>query len=165
VLPVEERGAATVPVGLELASFGRRAIGTLLDQILVMFPVVMAAVVVGIRPGDELGEDTVLVLGLAMVAVAFGYETVLVALTGRTVGKVATGTRVVRSDDGEAVGWFAAAQRSVVPLAFSSVPTLGLLLGGLVYAWAFVDPRRQGLHDKAAGTLVVRAGGTPDADR
>ena len=30
----------------------------------------------------------------------------------------------------------------------------GLSLG--VYLWAFFDPRRQGLHDKAAGTLVVR---------
>jgi uncharacterized RDD family membrane protein YckC len=163
VLPIEERDAATVPIGLELASLGRRAIGILLDQILVLLPIAIAAVLAGVRPGDEISDDTVLVLGIAMVAVAFGYETVLVALTGRTVGKVATGTRVVRSDDGEAVGWWAAAQRSVVPLAFSSVPTLGFLLGGLVYAWAVVDPRRQGLHDKAAGTLVVRAGGSPDA--
>ena len=164
MLPVDERGAANVPVGLELAPLGRRAIGLLLDQILVLLPVALAVALAGVRPGAEISEDMVLVLGLALVAVAFVYETVLVALTGRTVGKMATGTRVVRSDDGEAVGWFGAAQRSVVPLAFSSVPTVGFLLGGLVYALAVVDPRRQGLHDKAAGTLVVRADGAPDAE-
>jgi uncharacterized RDD family membrane protein YckC len=156
VQPVQDRDAPEVPAGLELATFGRRAIGTILDQVLVIVPVLIGAFVAGLRPGDEITDDTVLVLGASAVGLAFVYETIAIALTGRTVGKLVAGTRVVRRDDGERVGWFEAAQRSVVPLAASAVPDVGFLLGGFVYAMAFFHPLRQGVHDRAAGTIVVR---------
>src|SRR5205823_4560867 len=46
---------------------------------------------------------------------------------------------------------WAALLDAVVPLAMNVVPGLGLLAYGLI----LFDPLRQGLHDKAAGTVVV----------
>lgn len=149
---------AVVPAGFVLATIPRRALGALLDQLVVLVPVALGVVAWGYRPGDELGDDALLALNLATVAVAFVYETVLIARFGRTLGKVATGTRVVRAHDGTAVGWFAAAERAVVPLAFASVPEVGFALGAIVYSMALLGPLRQGLHDRAAGTLVVLNG-------
>jgi uncharacterized RDD family membrane protein YckC len=82
----------------------------------------------------------------------------MVAMLGRTVGKLATGTRVVRQTDGGSVGWWAALQRAMVPVVFSAVPQAGPVLGIMVYAMALLGPLRQGLHDRAAGTLVVLHG-------
>lgn len=156
MIPVPDRKPPSVPAGLELASIARRAGGAVLDQLLVLLPVAIVAVAFGLRPGDSVNDDELLLLNIATVAVAFTYETLMIGAWGRTVGKVATGTRVVRSDDGTRVAWFAAAQRAVVPLVFSVVPQVGFVLGALVYSTAFFTPLRQGLHDKAAGTLVVR---------
>lgn len=73
---------------------------------------------------------------------------------GATPGKHAFGI-VVRAADGSPVPPLKALLRSVVLVA-----TLGL---GLVLA-AFT-PRKQALHDLAAGTVVVRRGATPDEVR
>lgn len=154
----EERPAATVPAGLVLASIGRRALGTILDQFLVFLPVAIVVVVQGYRLGDSVSDDMVLVLNIATAAVALCYDTVMIALLGRTVGKFATGTRVVRQVDGGEVGWFSAGQRALVPVVFSAVPDIGWALGAGVYAMAFLGPLRQGLHDRAAGTIVVLNG-------
>jgi uncharacterized RDD family membrane protein YckC len=151
----DERQAATVPAGLVLAPIGRRALGAVIDQILVLLPVAAAAVIYGYRPGDTVTDNGLLVLNLATASVALIYESLMIGLLGRTVGKFATGTRVVNQTDGGRVGWFSAVQRALVPVVFSAVPTAGWLLGAIVYAFAFLGPLRQGLHDRAAGTLVV----------
>jgi uncharacterized RDD family membrane protein YckC len=46
--------------------------------------------------------------------------------------------------------------RALVPLSLGAIPRVGVFLGVLVYSIAMWNPLRQGLHDKAAGTLVVR---------
>ena len=46
--------------------------------------------------------------------------------------------------------------RSLVPLALEAIPRVGVFLWLMVYSMAMWSPLRQGLHDKAAGTLVVR---------
>ncbi len=67
---------------------------------------------------------------------------------GRTLGMRLFGLRVVRAD-GARVGYASAVGRwiGIVLSAFT------LLLG---LAWIAVDPRKQGWHDKLAGTIVVR---------
>ena len=52
--------------------------------------------------------------------------------------------------------------RALVPLSLGAIPRVGVFLGVLVYSIALWNPLRQGLHDKAAGTLVVRHA-APDA--
>ena len=45
--------------------------------------------------------------------------------------------------------------RALVPSVAAAVPAWGFVLGGIVYGLAFVHPLRQGLHDRAAGSVVV----------
>ncbi|MEX0846224.1 MAG: RDD family protein [Ilumatobacteraceae bacterium] len=145
-------------MGLELASYRRRVGGSIIDEIIVLLPIAITLAVTGFRPGDDLTRTTLVVLEVAMVLVGFTYEAVMIGLLGRTVGKFATGTRVVRADTGGRLGWFSSVQRAMVPAVANGVPALGVLLSALVYVPAFFDPLRRGLHDRAAGSLVVRHG-------
>ena len=79
---------------------------------------------------------------------------------GLTPGKLLVGIRAVR-EDGSDLGWGLGFMREVVvKRVLGSVLWLfaGLypLADGL---WPLWDPRRQALHDKMAGTLVVRGRG------
>lgn len=156
MLPAGEHTARAVPAGLVLAPIGRRMAALLLDRLLVAMPVLVVLMASGFRPGDSLSSRSLLLLNLSVTVAALIYETVMVAMLGRTVGKIALGTRVVRLVDGGRPGWSEAAMRALVPLALGAIPTVGLLLTVMVYSLALWSPLRQGLHDKAAGTLVVR---------
>jgi uncharacterized RDD family membrane protein YckC len=145
-----------VPAGLTLAPIGRRVGGLILDQVIVILPVVVVVLAVGFTPSDGVTSDSLLFFNVTVTSVAFVYETLMIALVGRTVGKIALGTRVVRLMDGGRPGWSEAAMRALVPLSLGAIPQVGVLLAVLVYSLALWNPLRQGLHDKAAGTLVVR---------
>lgn len=84
---------------------------------------------------------TVAVLNLAMLA----------GLTGRTIGKWATGLRIERIDGG-APGIGLASLRHFVgyPLSFLTL--------GLGFLLAAVTTQGRALHDLIAGTIVVREG-------
>jgi len=151
-----------VPAGLTLAPIIRRIGGLLIDQILVALPIACVVVALGFRPSDAVTSKSLLVFNIALTSVAFVYETLMIALAGRTVGKIALGTRVVRLVDGGRPGWSEAAMRALVPLSLGSIPRVGVFLGVFVYSLAMWNPLRQGLHDKAAGTLVVRASTVSD---
>ena len=77
------------------------------------------------------------------------YFVLLTGLRGQTLGKMAVGIRVV-GRDGQAPGVGYAALREIVGKFVSAI---ALLLGFLWIAW---DGRKQGWHDKIAGTHVVR---------
>ncbi|MBB4773233.1 RDD family protein [Actinomadura livida] len=108
-----------------------------------------------------------LMVGYAIAfAVGFAYFTVLHARSGQTIGKKALGIRVVSAADHSAVSWGQAIGRQAFVYAITIVTTalnffvaagalLGLL-GLLDTAWILWDERRQALHDKVAGTLVVK---------
>ncbi len=69
-------------------------------------------------------------------------------LTGQTVGKWIMGVRIVRTDGGRLrIG---NCVRRLVGYLLSAILFLG-------YLWVLVDDRRQGFHDKLAGTFVVYA--------
>jgi uncharacterized RDD family membrane protein YckC len=40
-------------------------------------------------------------------------------------------------------------------MALQAVPVVGIFLMATMYMTAIFNPRRQGLHDRAAGTIVV----------
>ena len=154
-MPIDEPAAPAVPAGLVLATIRRRALGAIIDQFLVLVPVAVGVVIAGYPPDDEIDTETLLWLNVVVVAVAFVYETVMIGAIGRTVGKIATGTRVVSATTGERIGWFASTQRALVPAIAAAVPEIGFVLGGIVYGLAAFGPLRQGVHDRAAGTVVV----------
>ncbi len=152
----DEVAQPAVPAGLILAPIIRRAGGLVIDQILVALPVFAVVVAVGFTPSDSVTSKSLLVFNIAVTSLGIVYETLMIALLGRTVGKLAMGTRVVRLIDGGRPGWSEAVMRALVPLSLGAIPRVGVFLGVLVYSIALWNPLRQGLHDKAAGTLVVR---------
>lgn len=85
--------------------------------------------------------------------VGAAYEIMFVALKGQTPGKMATRIKIVRADSGGLPSWGVAAGRWVIP-------TIGYIVffipGLLVHASLLWDARRQGWHDKAVKTLVVK---------
>ncbi|GAA4224799.1 hypothetical protein GCM10022254_05080 [Actinomadura meridiana] len=97
----------------------------------------------------------------------FVYYTVLQAKWGQTLGKKAAGIRLVSADGHTAVTWrqvigrqaFVYAVTLVTSVANLLAPALGVLglIGLLDVAWILWDKKRQAVHDKVAGTVVVKA--------
>ena len=104
--------------------------------------------------------ETPFVLLAVAIAVEVVYETVLVALTGRTLGKLLFGLRVARYSDGKKPTISQAALRALLPAAGGAVVVAATRLAGLgalpILASSFFNPLRRGWHDQAGGTLVVR---------
>jgi len=152
----EEKAAPIVPAGLHLASFARRIIGIIVDQIVITVPVFALFYALGFAPKDAITEGRTVWFTITLTVLGLTYETVGVWLWGRTLGKLLTSTRAVSAVDGGNLGFVRAFQRSLVPTTLSAIPQIGPLLGVAVYVYAFFDPLRQGLHDKAAGSIVVQ---------
>jgi len=113
---------------------------------------------------DPSNERALLFWTLAMFGIALVYYWLQHAVWGATIGKRALGTRVVSAADQSKIGVRAAGIRTV---AFLVGPAVALVLvkpysipGGLLWlvdtALPLFDPRAQCLHDKLAGTIVIR---------
>jgi uncharacterized RDD family membrane protein YckC len=96
----------------------------------------------------EIGLVPPLPLGAFLLGLSVAYLAAFTACGGQTLGKMALGVRVV-ADDG-AVPPGTAALRAMTSLA-------GAALGGLGFLPALFDGDHRGLHDRLAGTRVVRA--------
>lgn len=151
---VQRNVALGLPAAVTLAPLWRRIVAQMLDQVLVFVPVILVALALGVRTSGDV-NDHAFAINVAVIAVAFAYEFVMIAMWGRTVGKFALGTRAVRVDTGGPVLWSSSAIRALVPLAAGVIPGVGPFASMVVYATAFFDKRRQGWHDRAAGTIVV----------
>lgn len=104
---------------------------------------------------------------LIVFLLGFAYFTVLHKKYGQTLGKKAFSIRVVKASDLSAVTWGQVFARqgfvyaiTLVTLAINflsaSAGVIGLL-GLLDNAWILWDERRQAVHDKVAGTVVMKA--------
>jgi len=80
------------------------------------------------------------------------YYAVPTALWGQTFGKWLVGIKVV-GPDGGAPGWGRSCLRAAVALVADLLSNFGI--GALDPLWLLWDGRRQALHDKAAGTVVI----------
>ena len=97
------------------------------------------------------------------MVLVFLYEMPLVALCGQTVGKMMTGIRIVRFDNGQLPGWGRSARRWLVLYGPMLIPSIGWLITLLVYfVSSKLDPHGRALHDRIAGTIVI-AQPPPDA--
>ena len=92
---------------------------------------------------------------LAALVLGALYEITLTATMGQTVGKRLLGIKVVHLSDGDVPGWGSATIRYLLPTAVGALPIVQFL-ALVVYLRALWDPMRQGFHDRAAGTIVVR---------
>jgi uncharacterized RDD family membrane protein YckC len=109
-----------------------------------------------IRSADRGMLGTFLLLGLLGLAIALAYYWIQTAAWGATIGKRAAGIRVVAAADRSPVSAGAAGIRSAVFVIGPAIPFAGSLFWLADNLWLLWDPHRQCVHDKAAGTVVVK---------
>lgn len=148
---VPERGSVV------LGSIGMRALAQVLDAVVVGVPTLVLLVAMGLSPFEEnLTDSELLWITVVGVGVALAYNTMAIAIRGTTIGKRLCGLKVVNRVDGGPVSMNYAAVRALVPTVVQLIPVIGPGLAIVVYLRAVFHPMRQGLHDAAAGTVVVK---------
>ncbi|MHB1444751.1 MAG: RDD family protein [Acidimicrobiales bacterium] len=141
--------------GPALAAPVRRMGGFLVDQ--AIFAVVGGIVLyrAGAGAATTIGSPVYDRSALIVFGLELAYELVLLAALGQTIGCLAVGVKVVRHEDAGLPGWGRAARRVATASLPALIPVVGLFFLVACYGWMFRDRRRQGLHDKAAGTIVI----------
>ena len=129
---------------LEIASVWQRLGAWLVDGVIG----ILAGVVGGLLR-SALGDDGQLLINVPIVFY-FVVNLWLVSIRGQSLGKMAIGIKIVKTD-GSSVGFGGAFIREIIG---KLVSTLIFFLG---YIWNLFDGKRQGWHDKIAGTYVVKA--------
>jgi uncharacterized RDD family membrane protein YckC len=114
------------------------ALGWLIDTVTRIFPTLLFE-------GDSLIQ--VALAGVVAVVTAGIYYLFFWTLAGQTPGKMLLGLRIVSLDGSHLTLW--QALRRFIGYFLSALP----LYAG--YWWVLIDNRRQGWHDKLAGTVVV----------
>jgi len=153
-LPPTARSRAATKGGIRLrAPFSLRCGALLIDYIILVAIVVFGTLIArmlggGARSAGSSAETIGILTAVVIAVLDLG---ILPGLTGRTLGKWATGLRIERVD-GTNPGIGRALLRHFVgyPLSF--------LLLGLGFLAAAVTMRGRTLHDMIAGTVVVREG-------
>ena len=139
----------------ELASVAQRVGGALVDGLLTSM-VVVIPLLLGLVEIDRIDESLPAAVLLGLFLFGAIYTIVPTALWGQTLGKIAVGTRVVAEGDGSLPGWRRSVLRWALPGAIGRLPYVGLWVGFAIMASLVWDPRRRGLHDRLAGTIVIR---------
>ncbi len=141
-----------VVLELRPASFAARSLGLILD---VLFnAVLLVAILVGLAAaGEDLDEAAMRALVLSSVVFCLVIVPVAVETLSRglSLGKLATGLRVVR-DDGGAIRF-----RHAVIRGLTGFLEIYLTLGGLALTVALFNDRSRRLGDLLAGTYAIRS--------
>jgi uncharacterized RDD family membrane protein YckC len=95
------------------------------------------------------GVERLLASGIFAVFFTYAYYAFFWFFAGMTIGDAVMGIRIIRTN-GKRVGPF----RSLIRLIGYSLSMIPL---GLGFFWILIDDRRQGWHDKLAGTFAVYA--------
>jgi uncharacterized RDD family membrane protein YckC len=141
-----------------LATVGQRVVGFLADTALAGFVLATPGILArGAVDFDDLSPGVLSLLAIAGFLFLALYEIVPIALWGRTPGKVVVGTRVVGMDDGRVPGWKRSLLRWALPALAWRIKVVGWVLPLVLRGTLVTDPLRQGVHDKLAGTIVVKA--------
>ena len=125
------------------ANFGLRLLAYLIDVVVIMIASSVISMAFAAMKLQAFGT-------LVGVVVAWGYLIYFTGSTGQTLGKKALGLKVVKVGTNQNPDYVTAFLREIVGRFISS---LVLLLG---YLWIIWDDKRQGWHDKIAGTVVIK---------
>ena len=154
------RGWATTGTGesVALAGAGHRLLARIVDVIVVGLPAsILAGVVFGSSADDTFEVSAS--ASLTVTAIWLIYEISMIALKGQTLGKMATRIKIVKAENGGLPEWNHSFMRWA-PLGACSiisawVPIVGLL-SLLIYLSFLWDKKKQGWHDMAGKTLVIK---------
>ncbi|MGW4567041.1 RDD family protein [Streptomyces sp. NPDC004561] len=142
-----------------LAPSGRRTLARIIDMILVGIVVWLLTWAFGVRQYDVNGDHMQVGRSVAQSVIAavlyVAYDTFMISKSGQTLGKQWLDMRVANLNDGATPATSTSLSRALVlwiPFAFCCACIWTAICGG----WSFFDrPYKQGLHDKAAKTVVV----------
>jgi uncharacterized RDD family membrane protein YckC len=149
-------GALAAPV--TFAGPWRRLSGWVIDYLIV---VILAIIPVGLLAGSAGGPASAVgsLRGAGVfLGVWLGYSIVFAHTSGETIGRIAVGIRVVDLRDGRPPSWGRATIRALFQLGLFLLLVVPIL-AALNYARVLWDARKQGWHDRAARTIVVRTRG------
>ena len=90
-----------------------------------------------------------MVTWLFTTVLSLAYYVIFTGSCGQTLGKMALRIKVIRKDGGD-LGYGGAALRETIGKFVS-----GIILG-IGYLMVAFDERKQGLHDKIAGSYVIK---------
>lgn len=143
-----EPAAGSEANGAPLAEWWRRAAAVIIDTAVMWIPLMLVTHSMG-----RLGRIVVwLAVGVVYFSLLNG------SAKGQTVGKMVWSIRVRDAATGGPLGPAKAAVRYAVPAVLASfIPILGLFVWLTDGLWPLWDRRRQALHDKVAGSVVVAA--------
>jgi uncharacterized RDD family membrane protein YckC len=125
---------------LQYVGVGPRFLALLIDAILIGIVTGLLTSLLRNAPG---------VAGLLDTIIVFGYYIVLEATQGATVGKMALGLRVVKTN-GAPITWTDSIIRNLLRI----IDGLFAYLVGAILIWS--SPLKQRLGDRAANTVVVK---------
>ncbi len=147
---------ASATYKLSYAGFWLRVVASLIDSLVVFMVQIVCGVLFGVTSaliggGFGNGPDRGLfsLVWLFTTTIGLAYYVVFTGACGQTLGKMALRIKVVRTDGGD-LGYGGAFLREI-PGKFLS----GLILG-IGYLMVAFDQRKQGLHDKIAGSCVIK---------
>jgi len=129
------------------AGFWVRAGAVLIDGLVLFLPQMAIGAIFGMLIGDQMTAAMATMGG--QIALSLVYFSYFHASSGATVGKRVFGLKVI-SSSGQANSFGKMFIRELVKIP-------GGLFFGLGYAFAGFTEKKQGWHDYAAGTYVVRA--------
>ncbi|MFF0743187.1 RDD family protein [Streptomyces sp. NPDC004111] len=150
-----------------LASVGKRFLARFIDLLIVAVPLAILGIPFGTykritETTDDFGDTITqvstgngLIFQLISLAVYLGYDALMTKKNGQTLGKRWLGLRVAMLNDGSVPASSAAWTRAAVLMlpALLCCPCLWWLINMVMIG---VDkPYKQGIHDKAAKTVVV----------
>jgi uncharacterized RDD family membrane protein YckC len=137
---------------MEYAGFWRRVAAALIDGILVgVVSWIVTLIFSGISDGAEVTAQI-----LVLIA-AYGYYAGMESSSYQaTVGKIALGIQVTDLN-GNRISFGRALGRNLAEI-------LSALIFGIGYIMVAFTPKKQGLHDMIAGTLVVQKGTATSMD-
>ncbi|MFI5765803.1 RDD family protein [Streptomyces sp. NPDC051563] len=155
-----------------LADFGKRLAARIIDLLIIAVPLFVIQLLAGDRNRYTVktneGEDVTEVItksysgsGLVMTLISIvayvGYDWWFVKKNGQTLGKKWMGLRVAMLNDGSVPQSNAALSRAAVLWLPTLICCFCLWPIALVISMLVDKPYKQGLHDKVAKTVVVRA--------
>jgi uncharacterized RDD family membrane protein YckC len=138
-----------------LAAPGRRVLARIIDLIIVLVPAGLLDWAAGGVQGNDFSYGRSAIGGVFTAGLGFLYEWYMTKADGRTVGKKLMGLRAAMLSDGSVPPQNSAAARAAILWlpAFCCSCFWFLIIGITVL---FDKPYKQGLHDKAAKTVVVQ---------
>ena len=147
------------------ARLGARAIDTSLGFLTFFTLLVIVVMAYDVELDPENTSEIVLPDGAATILrwaplIVWGlYEVPLLMMRGQTLGKIVTKIKVISSLGDERLRRNSALARwgvLAIPPILIPDPLIGLVISFFGGMWFALDSRRQGLHDKAARTFVVK---------